>query len=142
MAWETDESEEFDAWFDTLSLDDQQHVTAALEYLRREGPMAKMPLSRPIRQPNRCAMKELRPASEGRTEFRILYAFDYRRTGLLLLGGDKAGNWTTWYNSNVPVADGIFSRMVKQAKKDEEERARSAGARPPASTDRPRRRRR
>jgi hypothetical protein len=24
---------------------------------------------------------------------------------ILLLGGDKAGNWKTWYDKNIPIAE-------------------------------------
>jgi hypothetical protein len=52
---------------------------------------------------------------------RILYAFDYRRRAILLLGGDKAGQWTEWYDRNVPKADRFFIRHVGQARKAEAE---------------------
>jgi hypothetical protein len=35
---------------------------------------------------------------------RVLYAFDPRRTAVLLIGGDKTGN-DRWYAVFVPVAD-------------------------------------
>jgi hypothetical protein len=28
--------------------------------------------------------------------------------GLLLLGGDKAGNWQRWYRENIPVAEQLY----------------------------------
>jgi hypothetical protein len=37
----------------------------------------------------------------------VLYAFDPRRTGLLLLGGDKTGD-DRWYEKFVPIADRLF----------------------------------
>jgi hypothetical protein len=109
--WESKPSQEFDAWFDdVLSEADKEHVTAAVLYLEQEGPSARMPMSYPIKQPNQCGMKELRPASVGHSELRILYAFDRQRMAVLLLGGDKAGNWNAWYDENVPAADAIFKR--------------------------------
>ena len=42
---------------------------------------------------------ELRPGSSGRSELRVLFAFDPERRGILLVAGDKAGNCvaeTTW----------------------------------------------
>ncbi len=38
-------------------------------------------------------LKELRPGSAARSEIRVLFAFDPTRSALLLLGGDKSGNW-------------------------------------------------
>jgi hypothetical protein len=40
-------------------------------------------------------MKELRPAG---TSIRILFIFDSARQAVLLLGGDKAGNWRSWHD--------------------------------------------
>lgn len=121
MVWTTQPTPDFDAWFDGLGQDDQEHVIAATMYLEQEGPSARMPLSYPIKQPNTCDMKELRPASRGRSEVRILYAFDYRRQAILLLGGDKAGQWTDWYDRNVPKADKLFVRQVEQARQADPE---------------------
>ena len=48
-------------------------------------------------------MRELRIQHEGRP-YRVLYAFDPRRSAILVLGGDKTGN-DRWYEEQVPVAD-------------------------------------
>ncbi len=96
-----------------------------------------MPLSYPIRQPNGCNMTELRPASRGRSEVRILYAFDYRRRAILLLGGDKAGQWSDWYDQNVPKADTLLFRHVEQAREADAE----AEARPTPKAKRGRKKR-
>lgn len=53
-------------------------------------------------------MKELRPGSSGRSELRILLAFDPERHAILLVAGDKAGNWTKWHKTNIPMADDLF----------------------------------
>lgn len=53
-------------------------------------------------------MKELRPGSTGRTEIRVLFAFDKERKAILLAGGDKSGDWKGWYRKNIPVADARF----------------------------------
>ena len=56
-------------------------------------------------------MRELR-AQAGGDPLRILYAFDPRRTALLLLGGDKTGD-ERWYEVNVPIADRLFEQHLK-----------------------------
>lgn len=33
---------------------------------------------------------------------------DPERSAIMLIAGDKAGNWTRWHKKNVPVADGLF----------------------------------
>jgi hypothetical protein len=54
-------------------------------------------------------MKELRPAG---TSVRILFVFDPQRQAILLLGGDKAGNWRSWYDKNIPVPDERYARWL------------------------------
>jgi hypothetical protein len=54
-------------------------------------------------------MKELRPGSTGRTEIRVLFAFDLERQAILLVGGDKSDDWTGWYKVNIPIADDRFA---------------------------------
>lgn len=117
LSWETEPTKEFDEWFDSLSQGDKEQVIAAQMYLEDAGPMAQMPMSYPIQQANGCGMKELRPGSGGRSEVRILYAFDYRRRAILLLGGDKSGDWDGWYDTNVPVADQRFTLHEAQSRK-------------------------
>jgi hypothetical protein len=53
-------------------------------------------------------LKELRPGSRGSSEIRIIFAFDPARSALLLLGGDKAGNWQRWYRDNIPIAERLY----------------------------------
>lgn len=55
-------------------------------------------------------MKELRPGSTGRTEVRVLFAFDRTRKAILLVGGDKSEDWKGWYARNIPIADDRFDR--------------------------------
>ncbi|GAA1007651.1 hypothetical protein Aple_019230 [Acrocarpospora pleiomorpha] len=35
-------------------------------------------------------------------------SFDPTRAALLLLGGDKAGNWERWYKENIPLAIQLY----------------------------------
>jgi hypothetical protein len=50
-------------------------------------------------------MKELRSGSSGSREFRILFVFDPLRQAVLLVAGDKSGNWISWYRDNIPLAE-------------------------------------
>ena len=53
-------------------------------------------------------MKDLRPGSTGRTEIRVLFAFDKERRAIPLLGWDKSDDWAGWYKESIPVADNLF----------------------------------
>jgi hypothetical protein len=57
-------------------------------------------------------LKELRPGSAGRTEIRILFIFDPQRQAVLLVAGDKAGNWTRWYREAIKLAEDRYTRFL------------------------------
>ena len=44
----------------------------------------------------------------------MLFAFDPTRSALLLLGGDKAGNWQRWYRQNILVAEQLYLEYTEQ----------------------------
>jgi hypothetical protein len=49
--------------------------------------------------------------------YRRLYAFDPRRVGVLLIGGDKTGN-NRWYEEFVPKADVIYTYHLSEIEKE------------------------
>ena len=63
-------------------------------------------------------MRELRVQHAGRP-YRVLYAFDPRRTAILLIGGDKTGDGR-WYGTFVPMADKIYGRHLERLEKEGE----------------------
>ena len=83
-------------------------VAQAVAALREEGPALGRPLVDRIKGSKVHHLKELRPGSAGRSEIRVLFAFDPARSALLLLGGDKAGNWQRWYRENIPIAERLY----------------------------------
>jgi hypothetical protein len=42
----------------------------------------------------------------------VLYAFDPRRSAILLLGGDKTGD-DRWYDRMIPKADALYERHLQ-----------------------------
>jgi hypothetical protein len=61
-------------------------------------------------------MKELRC---GRREaIRVIFAFDPRRTAILLLGGSKAGRWREWYRDAIPQADRLYSTYLAELSRE------------------------
>ena len=60
-------------------------------------------------------MKELRPLSGS---LRILFAFDPRRTAILLIGGDKSGRWREWYREMIPVADRLYDEYLSELERE------------------------
>ena len=61
-------------------------------------------------------MRELRVQHEGRP-YRVLYAFDPRRSAILLIGGDKTGD-ARWYEIQVPVADRLYDTHLDTLRKE------------------------
>jgi hypothetical protein len=57
-------------------------------------------------------MKELRVQFRG-DPWRILFAFDSKRTAVLLVGGNKRGD-RRWYKTQIPIADERFKRHLKR----------------------------
>jgi hypothetical protein len=47
----------------------------------------------------------------------VRYAFDPRRTSILLIGGDKTGN-DRWYEIYVPIADRLYDEHLAQLRKE------------------------
>jgi len=85
-------------------------LLAAIRVLRSAGPNLGRPLVDTVKASRHPNMKELRPGSTGRTEIRLLLAFDKERKAILLVGGDKSADWKGWYVENIPVADERFDR--------------------------------
>jgi hypothetical protein len=111
VAWSVKVTEEFAAWFTVLIKEDlasATQVAQAIAALREEGPALGRPLVDRIQGSKVHHLKELRPGSAGRSEIRVLFAFDPTRSALLLLGGDKAGNWQRWYRQNIPIAEQLY----------------------------------
>ena len=117
MAWEVEFTDEFEQWWNSLSRDEQEEISAKVELLEERGPTLPRPHSDVIVTSEHANMKELR-GSVNERELRVLYAFDPKRVALLLIGGDKTGE-PTWYDRFVPIADKLFANHLKQLKKEE-----------------------
>jgi len=61
-------------------------------------------------------MRELRIQSEGRP-LRVFYAFDPRRSAILLIGGAKTGD-DRFYEQMIPVADELYDVHLQELKQE------------------------
>ena len=77
----------------------------AVDRLAEGGPALGRPLVDSIAHSQIGNLKELRPGSPGRSEVRILFAFDPWWSAILLTGGDKSGDWQGWYRRAIPRAE-------------------------------------
>lgn len=39
---------------------------------------------------------------------------DPKRQAVLLVAGDKAGNWKAWDDTNIPIAENRYDRWMKE----------------------------
>jgi len=95
-------------WLASLDQGSREQVIAAIELLEERGPQLGRPVVDTVVASRHKNMKELRPGSTGRSELRVLFAFDPERSAIMLIAGDKAGNWSRWYKQNIPLADDLF----------------------------------
>jgi hypothetical protein len=105
-------TEDFEAWWNTLGIDEQESIDAVVHMLEERGISLGFPYSSKVAGSKHSHMRELRIQHQGRP-FRVLYAFDPKRNAVLLIGGDKTGN-NRWYEVFVPLADGIYTRYLEE----------------------------
>ncbi len=115
--WEILLIEEVAEWFNDLTKNDPgtaDLVEDAVDRLAFEGPALGRPLVEQIKGSRHHNMKELRPGSTGSSEVRILFIFDPIRRAVLLVAGDKAGNWRGWYDVAIPLADDRYDAHLAE----------------------------
>ena len=81
----------------------QVDVRAEVNLLRRFGPTLGRPHVDSVARSKDANMKELRVQHRGRP-YRVLFAFDPRRTANLLISGNKTG-MGRWYKEFMPMGD-------------------------------------
>jgi len=111
VSWEVEYTDQFGLWWDSLTADDQRRIEAAVEVLQERGPGLGRPWVDTLQGSRHPNMKELRPRGG---HLRILFAFDPRRAAILLLGGDKTGQWSSWYEQAIPQADDLYDEHLRE----------------------------
>lgn len=111
--WEVILTTEMEAWSLTLDDDSFEALASVIELLEEQGPALRRPVVGQITSSRHSNMKELIPPSSTKSKnMRVLFAFDPKRQALLLIGGDKTGNWAEWYKANIPRADKLFDEYL------------------------------
>jgi len=118
MAWEAEYTHQFGEWWDALPADEQADITHYVKELQKRGPELSFPYSSGIRGSRYGSMRELRVQSSGKP-IRILYAFDPRRTPILLVGGKKGGN-KGFYDQLIRAADRLFEEHLAELESERE----------------------
>lgn len=116
MEWEVEYTDDFEAWWLDLTEAEQEDVDAKVRLLQVYGPTLPRPHADAVHGSKHPNMKELRVQHAGRP-YRVLYAFDPRRTAILLLGGDKTGD-AQWYERMVPIAARLYDAHLMTLKRE------------------------
>jgi hypothetical protein len=90
-------------------------MVGALDQLAERGPNLGRPGADRIKRSRHHNMKELRSFGG---QLRALFAFDPRRTAIVLVGGDKTNNWEGWYRENIPKADRLYDDHLRRIGKE------------------------
>lgn len=111
-------------WFLDICVKDPDtanQIADAVTLLARRGPLLRRPMVDRIQGSKLHNLKELRPGSAGQSEIRMLFVFDAEREAIILVAGDKNGEWSRWYDVNIPLAEARYEQYVNE--KDEGVRA-------------------
>jgi hypothetical protein len=114
--WEVEYTDQFETWWSSLNLPEQESVATVVSLLQDFGPHLPYPYCSAIQASRYGHMRELRIQHRGRP-LRILYAFDPRRVAILLIGGNKTGK-EGWYETFVPIADKIYDQHLAELRKE------------------------
>jgi len=116
MPWEVEYSEEFGQWWHELSEAEQDAIDVVVRILEQRGPQLRFPYSTSVVGSRHSHMRELRIQHRGQP-YRVLYAFDPRRTAILLIGSRKTGD-DRWYDEFVPRADLLYDEHLEELRKE------------------------
>ena len=117
--WEIYVTDEVRDWITALDGASHRLVVQAIDLLADRGPALGRPLVDRIEYSSIQNLKELRPGSAGRSEVRILFVFDPWRSAILLVAGDKSGNWRQWYRDAIPRAEYLLDIYLKERAEEE-----------------------
>lgn len=111
VLWEMELTEDLEEWLlHDLDDDGRRQIVPAIDKLEEVGPTLGRPVVDRIKASRHHNMKELRSTGG---HVRIIFAFDPERKAILLIGGDKAGQWKRWYSENIPRADDLYDEHLE-----------------------------
>lgn len=119
MAWVVEYTDQFETWYLALDEKEQDRMDFVVALLEDRGPLLGRPFVDTIRASQYPNMKELRVQAAG-DPMRAFFAFDPRRTAILLIGGDKTGD-NQFYERMIPIADGLYGEHLEQLRREAQE---------------------
>jgi hypothetical protein len=115
MAFEVEFTPKFEAWWNSLTVEEQESVAFGVKLLSERGPALTRPHADTLRGSRFSNMRELRVQHHGQP-YRVLYVFDPRRVALLLLGGNKTGK-ARWTEESIAQADKLYAAHLGELRK-------------------------
>jgi hypothetical protein len=113
--WQVRVTREVREWLRDLAKAEPEvylNVNAAIDVLAVTGPALGRPLVDTLVGSKVHNLKELRPRSGNRVAVRIVFAFDPWSQAVLLVAGNKAGNWKQWYDDAIARAEQRLARWL------------------------------
>jgi hypothetical protein len=110
-------------WLRALRQDDPEtyrSVNVAIDILAEIGPALGRPLVDTLQGSDIGNLKELRPRSGRDVAIRVLFVFDPWSQAVLLVAGNKAGDWSRWYNMAIPAAEVAYEAWLAYERKRRE----------------------
>jgi hypothetical protein len=116
VVWAVEVTDQFADWYAALDYADIDAVNFSVGLLEAAGPELRRPHADTVGGSTYPNMKELRVQARG-NPIRIFFAFDPRRTAILLIGGDKTGD-DRFYDRMVPIADRLYAEHLAEIEED------------------------
>ncbi len=122
--WIVELVDEFEEEFLALPVAVQDEALAMTRLLQNFGPLLKRPHADTLAGSKHANMKELRFDAAGGV-WRIAFAFDIQRKGILLVAGDKSGVGTkAFYRELIRKADQRFEAHLGRISKERKHAAK------------------
>jgi hypothetical protein len=112
VSWTIRLHDDFEPEFADLSERVQDEILALMGLLKEYGPKLGRPHADTLNNSEHANMKELRFKADGGV-WRVTYAFDPKRVGVLLAAGDKSGvSEKRFYKQLIAKADGRYNEHL------------------------------
>jgi hypothetical protein len=106
--WEVYFTEAAERWL--MELDDVRH-----HHRGGRSPRGAWPGARPSDRGQHQGLAASQHEGAARRALRALFVFDPGRRAVVLIGGDKGGDRSAWYEQNVPMADDLYDAYLREA---------------------------
>src|SRR5436309_2509017 len=110
-SWEIILTPEAQTFLTSLPPSKAARMWNAIGQLEQGGPDLGAPTVKLIKGSRVRNMKELRAAGS----LRLLFRFDDHRRAVMLVGGDKRGEWNKWYEGAIRSAEKALTRYERNS---------------------------